>query len=244
MTDCVYTYITRGCFIAGTIAVLCFDRFSTSIIPTIVLVGAVLVSGCAYLIFRIKPRAEDGCPVEEQVEEVSPTAVETATGKAGELAGFSQMSGAELDKVNDELLARLKEVREARLENMRKKLGYSEAASKSSGPGAYYVSLQSESETSFAAPIVSKATRIYYAHYDQRTGFLQYSEPEMPSWKKAVEIKKLLAPEYQVKLTPEGAIEISGGPPVGFTHTKTTHEKQTSSFKAEDQWGAPSILVQ
>jgi len=246
MTDRAYTYTTRICFIAGTIAVLCFDRFSTSVIPTIVLVGAVFVSGCAYITFRVKRRAEDDCQVEEQVEEVdSPTAVETVTTIVGKPASFSQMSGAELKKVNDDLLARLKEVQEARLANMRKKLDSSKASFKSSGSGAYYVAVPSEWGTSFATPSVSKAALVYYSRYREQMGFLQRSEPEMPSWKKAVEIKKLLTPDYQVKLTPEGAIEISGGPPVGFTHKETTHEKQSPSFKAEDDaWAGPAKLVQ
>lgn len=56
---------------------------------------------------------------------------------------------------------------------------------------------------------------------------------EMPTWQKAVEIRKMLTPDYQVKLMPGNVIEISGGIP-STSPALDKDEQHTPAAKLEE----------
>jgi len=194
MTTTTYKLITRICFVVGAIAVFCFSRFPTSILPKIFLIGAGLVSTAAYFSPRVKNDNEDDCVEEVPKEKVSNDVTVPQT------VAFKDLTSPENRRVvSPEAVAEF----ERQIERQRAAMLAKIEAEKS--VNQYYLEKRRQYLVSRAtSALVSGLVAVSKEQY------LTMREPALPSWMQAVEIAKSLGSnDYNVTLMPDGQIKIS-----------------------------------
>jgi hypothetical protein len=218
MNPRTYSSITRLCFLTGVIAVLCFDQYPKAIWPAVALLGA-----------RVRHiEGEDGAnPVEKEpalvrrneeseVSVSAKAAIKPEQGHKGETPSLSALPTASSNPFTTGTSLTTNE----RVVLIRSRGGIGKT-----------MMVANEAER--------RTKRTVFVSYHHEASLKLFTEPEIPSWQKAAEIKKLLSPEYQVKLMPGNIIEITGGPPVSLS--KAPDEKQIPTIKL-DEWSGEGLV--
>ena len=226
MTAQLYRYITKTCFIIGAVAVFCFDRFPGSILPEIFLIGAALLSGGVYIFSRVKPLKfqDEDADLPQAPPNIAGLTISEPSYSASkaymDFAASAILREKPLRKTDIELLTSL-EAKEVALHYWVKTI----AAHKASSSQSYVknVTLLNENLKKRIEFRVSTPTR-----------------PQLSPAETAIQIVKSLgSTDYDVTLTPDGAIKIRR---VAKKQPSEARIEQQQSFNL-DNWN-PATSVQ